>query len=152
LVVVRRPDFQAGSALLVKWFAVINTPMHILAHGVDLVDTQRIRELLDAHGERFLQRCFTQEEIRYASASAVKVQHLAARFAAKEAVSKALGTGIAQGVRWVDIEVVRQTTGAPSVRLHLHALTVAQGLGIRDWRLSLSHIKTHAVASAIGLG
>ncbi len=126
--------------------------MTILGHGIDLVEVSRIKELLDAHGDRFVSRCFTPVEAQYAATSAVRAQHLAARFAAKEAVSKALGTGISQGIMWTDIEVVRQPSGAPEVRLYNRALAVAQELGVKEWRLSLSHIKTHAMASAIACG
>ena len=126
--------------------------MVILGHGVDLVEVSRIKELLDAHGDRFIGRCFTATEAQYAATSAVRAQHLAARFAAKEAVSKALGTGISQGIMWTDIEVVRLPSGAPQVRLYNRALAVAEELGVKEWRLSLSHIKSHAMASAIAVG
>ena len=126
--------------------------MTIIGHGIDLVEVSRIQDLLDAHGERFISRCFTAVEAQYAAGSVVRAQHLAARFAAKEAVSKALGTGISQGIMWTDIEVVRAASGAPSVRLSNRALAVAMELGVKEWRLSLSHIKTHAMASAIAVG
>jgi len=124
--------------------------MPILGHGVDIVDTDRIARMLDEHGERFLVRCFTQDERDYAAAHPKRRdEHLAARFAAKEAVLKALGTGWSGGIGWTDVEVVRDTDGPPTVRLHGEAAMIAKRQGVQTWWLSLSHIHSHAIASAI---
>ncbi len=126
--------------------------MQIVGHGIDLVDTARVEKMLQSHGQRFLGRCFTEEERRYCEANRARmVEHLAGRFAAKEAILKVLGTGWSGGIAWTDAEVVREPTGRPTVRLHGEAARVARGLGIDAWWLSLSHIRTHAVASAIGV-
>lgn len=123
--------------------------MALVGHGVDLVEVARIARMLDEHGERFLARCFTQAEADYAASSARRVEHLAARFAAKEAVLKALGTGLVAGVSWTDIEVVRDDAGKPVLALTGQAARLAERLGARRWHLSLSHTSTHAIASAI---
>ena len=126
--------------------------MRILGHGIDLVDTQRIAHMLEQHGERFLLRCFTDDERRYAAANAQRqVEHLAGRFAAKEAIFKALGTGWAGGIAWTDAQVVRQPSGRPGVHLTGRCAQVAEQLGVTEWWLSISHIHTHAIASAIAV-
>ena len=124
--------------------------MAVLGHGVDLVETARIRHLFDQHGSHFLDRVFTAAEQAYCDANPKRrFEHLAARFAAKEAVLKALGTGWRGGIGWTDIEVLRDPAGKPSVALHGQAAAVAAAAGIRNWLLSLSHVETHAFASAI---
>jgi holo-[acyl-carrier protein] synthase len=123
--------------------------MGIVGHGIDLVETARIAELIDRHGERFLERVFTSGEREGAGRGPSRVEHLAARFAAKEAVAKALGTGIAGGVHWTDIEVEIRPGGQPSIRLHGGAARAAESRGARGWHLSLTHTRTHAMASAI---
>ncbi len=130
--------------------------MHTLAHGIDLVEVSRIGELLDRHGDRFRERVFTLAELTAAEAksskSANRIIHLAGRFAAKEAVMKALGTGWGQGVGFTDIEILALPTGVPAVTLQGDALTHAIRQGIQSWLLSISHTDTHATASAIALG
>jgi holo-[acyl-carrier protein] synthase len=123
----------------------------LLAHGIDIVEVPRIAKMLGEHGERFLDRCFTAAEREYCLAGKRRDEHLAARFAAKEAVLKALGTGWKNGIAWTDVEVVRDQSGAPSVRLHGAAAAAARERGIGAWSLSLSHTEGYAVASAIGL-
>ena len=126
--------------------------MSILGHGIDLVEIARIGEMVRRHGDHFLDRCFTAAERAYAEASAKRRdEHLAARFAAKEAVLKALGTGWRQGIAWTDVEVVREPSGQPTVRLSGEAARVADAMGVTQWMLSLSHTDTHAMASAIAL-
>lgn len=126
--------------------------MQIIGHGVDIVDTARIARLLDEHGQRFLTRCYTADELAYCDANPTRrVEHLAGRFAAKEAVLKVLGTGWSGGIAWTDAEIVREDSGRPAVLLHGRCATVAAELGITDWWISISHIKTHSVASAIGV-
>ncbi len=127
--------------------------MRILGHGIDLVDTARIGHMIEAHGDRFLRRCFTEAERDYADGNPRRrLEHLAGRFAAKEAILKVLGTGWSGGIAWTDAEVVREPSGRPSVVLHGRCAEVAAELGITAWWLSISHIETHAVASAIGVG
>ena len=127
--------------------------MPIHGHGIDLVQTRRIARMLEAHGERFLCRCFTDAERAYAAANAKRqIEHLAGRFAAKEAVLKALGTGWSGGIAWTEVEIVRpsaQRTAPPTVRLHGRAEAVARAAGITHWWLSISHVSDHALASAI---
>ncbi len=125
----------------------------ILGHGIDLTDTDRIAHLLEEHGERFLTRCFTAGERAYCDTHQVRrVEAYAARFAAKEAVLKALGTGLAGGIQWTEVEVLRSAAGAPSVRLHGKAAQWADGMGIVSWALSLTHVRGMAAASAIAWG
>ena len=125
----------------------------ILGHGIDLTDTDRIAHLLDAHGERFLSRCFTADERAYGETHVKRrAEVYAARFAAKEAVLKALGTGLAGGIQWTEVEVVRSPAGKPEVKLHGKAAQVADSVGITSWSLSLTHVRGMAAASAIASG
>ncbi len=116
--------------------------------GIDAIEIQRLEEVLQRHGERFLQRVFTPQEIQlYRS----RPQSLAARFAAKEAVSKALGCGIGT-VNWLDIEIVHDPAHQPCLILHRQALQEAQKLGIQGWSLSLTHTQGLAIAVAVAWG
>lgn len=126
--------------------------MRIIGHGIDLVHVERIARLRDEHGGRFLERCFTPGERAHAGDGPRRDEHLAARFAAKEAVLKALGTGWSQGIGWTDVEVVTDSQGCPGVRLHAHAGRVAESRGVTGWSLSLSHTGGLAIASAIATG
>jgi holo-[acyl-carrier protein] synthase len=119
----------------------------MLSTGVDIIEIPRIRQVLERYGQRFLDRVFTPGEIEYCRGRA---PNLAARFAAKEAAMKALGTGF-RGVAWKDIEVVRHRSGAPSIKLHGRAKSRAQRLGLRDMALSLSHSREYAVASVVAI-
>ncbi len=115
--------------------------------GIDLVEVARVRELLEKHGARFKQRTFTAGEIAYCDACAQPAMHYAARFAAKEAVAKALGTGLwAEGVDWTDIEVVRAPGGKPTITLHGAALRHAGGASCL---VSLTHTQEHAMAQVL---
>ena len=126
--------------------------MPILGHGIDIVETARIRELLENHRERFLDRCFTPAEQRYCARNTKRyIEHLAGRFAAKEAVLKVLGTGWRGNIAWTDIEILPEPSGQPKVTLSGECAKVARELGISRWHVSISHIETHATASAIGL-
>ncbi|MCE9590921.1 MAG: holo-ACP synthase [Planctomycetes bacterium] len=125
--------------------------MRIVGHGIDMVETARVAKMLEEHGDRFLERCFTAGERAYADDRKRSIEHLSGRFAAKEAILKVLGTGWRGGIAWTDAEVVRESSGRPSVRLHGECLRVAQELGIDQWWVSISHIGTHAIASAIGV-
>jgi len=121
----------------------------IIGIGVDIVEPARIAGMIERHGERFLQRTFTPGEIAYSSGRKRAVEHFAARWAAKEAVAKALGTGISRRVHWKDIEVIKEGTGAPTVKLHGGVASIAGELGVRHVHLSLSHIESLAVAMVI---
>jgi holo-[acyl-carrier protein] synthase len=123
--------------------------MPLLAHGIDLTEVARIGRMVAEHGEKFLERCFTERERAYAGDRKRRDEHLAARFAAKEAVLKALGTGWSSGIAWTDVEVVLLPRGQPTVSLSGRAAEVAASLGITTWFLSLTHTETHAMASVI---
>ena len=116
-----------------------------LASGVDIIEISRVKQVLERYGQRFLDRVYTAGEIAYCRGRA---PNLAARFAAKEATMKALGTGV-RGVGWKDIEVVRHESGAPSVLLHGRGKRRAQQLGVREISLSLSHSREYAVAFVV---
>lgn len=92
--------------------------MQIIGHGIDLVETDRIAHLLDEYGQRFLTRCFTEAEASYAAHRRRQIEHLAGRFAAKEAILKVLGTGWRDGIAWTDAEIIRLPSGQPFVVLH----------------------------------
>jgi len=127
--------------------------MAAFVHGIDLVEINRIESLLASHGGRFLQRVFTTEEQRYAEASeGLRGERYAARFAAKEAVFKALECGWAGGVAWTDVGVRHQPGGAPSVEISGHLASIAEARGISTWVISLSHTHEIAMASVIGTG
>lgn len=129
--------------------------MNALAHGVDIVEVSRIADMLERHADRFRERVYTTGELAAADAKTTnnntRLIHMAGRFAAKEAVMKALSTGWGQGVGFTDVEILAASTGAPTVTLHNAALAHAQSLGIRSWLISISHTSTHAIASAIGV-
>ena len=118
----------------------------MLVTGVDIIEIDRVERVYRQYGDRFLKRIYSEGEIRYARGRAPQ---LASRFAAKEAVMKLLGTGV-RGVRWRDIEVVRNPGMAPRVVLHGSAHARAERIGLTDIALSLSHSKRYAVASVVG--
>jgi holo-[acyl-carrier protein] synthase len=111
----------------------------ILGSGIDLAEVPRIREAIERHGTRFLERIYTPGEINYVARKANRYERYAARFAAKEAGMKALGTGWKRGVRWRDFEVVNLPTGRPTLRLHGVAAEIAARQGVRNIALSLTH-------------
>ena len=115
------------------------------AVGVDIIEIGRIAQTVKRGGDRFLLRTYTEGELAYCRGRAPQ---LAARFAAKEAVMKALGTGI-RGVGWRDVEVVRARSGAPSIKLHGRGAKVAKRLALSQVALSLSHSREYAVASVV---
>ena len=126
--------------------------MTILGLGVDIVETTRIATAIERHGEAFLRRIFTAGEIAYCSAMRDPMPFYAARFAAKEAVSKAFGTGLGGDLSFREIEVQRRESGEPFIVLSGAAVETAARLGIREVRVSLSHSEHYAVASALALG
>jgi holo-[acyl-carrier protein] synthase len=121
----------------------------IVGTGIDIAEVPRIGESIERFGERFLRRIYTEGEIQYCDSKANRVERYAARFAAKEAAMKALGTGWSRGVRWRDIEVVRQPGGRPTIKFHGKAAEFAAELSAKNVALSLSHTKEQAIASVI---
>jgi holo-[acyl-carrier protein] synthase len=121
----------------------------IVGTGIDIVETIRIQEALERHGERFCRRLFSPGEITYCEKSKNKAERYAARFAAKEAAFKALGTGWRQGVRWRDVEVVHQPSGKPELVLTGGAAERAHQLGVTRTAVSISHADHYAVAQVI---
>ena len=121
----------------------------ILGTGIDIAEVPRIRGAIERHGERFLKRIFTEDEIQYCESKANRVERYAARFAAKEAGMKAIGTGWNHGVRWRDLEVVRKPGGRPTLLLHGKAAEFAARLGATNIALSLTHTADQAMAQVI---
>jgi holo-[acyl-carrier protein] synthase len=121
----------------------------IVGTGIDIVETIRIQEALERLGERFCRRLFSPGEITYCEKSKNKAERYAARFAAKEAAFKALGTGWRQGVRWRDVEVVHQPSGKPELVLTGRAAEWAHQLGVTRTAVSISHADHYAVAQVI---
>jgi holo-[acyl-carrier protein] synthase len=121
----------------------------ILGTGVDIVETARIQDSLDKFGERFLNRCFWPGEVAYCKGMKFPALHFAARFAAKEAISKAFGTGIGHHLGWKDIEIRKRDSGEPYVVLHNKGEELAKTRGVTEVLVSLSHSKDYAVAQAV---
>ncbi|MEM8864395.1 MAG: holo-ACP synthase [Planctomycetota bacterium] len=121
----------------------------ILGIGTDIIECLRIAKMIERHGELFISRVYTEFEIEYCSARKSATQHYAGRWAAKEAVLKALGTGWVKGIGWRDVEVRNATGGAPLVRLHGGARDVFELSGAKRIHLSISHCRSHATAYAI---
>lgn len=119
-----------------------------LRTGVDLIEISRVRDAIERHGERFLARMFTENEQRECGG---RVWSLAARFAAKEATSKALGLGIGD-VRWLDIEIRSDENKAPYIVLHGEGERLAKQKGLSNWAVSLSHTEEHAMAFVVATG
>ena len=118
----------------------------MLVTGVDIIEIHRIKHTVERWGRRFLNRIYTEDELAYCRG---RIPSLAARFAAKEATMKALGTGI-RGVGWREVEVVRHRGKAPTICLHGRASQIAENIGIRELALSLSHSRDYAIASVVG--
>jgi holo-[acyl-carrier protein] synthase len=118
----------------------------ILGTGVDLAEVGRIQASIERYGERFTRRVFTEREIAYAERKANKYERYAARFAAKEAGMKALGTGWSGGITWKDLEVTNLSSGRPTLALHGVARDVADRLGVKTIHLSLTHSSAEAMA------
>lgn len=121
----------------------------IVGSGIDLVEIDRIQRSADRFGARFLDRVFTRAEQAYCLKKRASAESLAARFAAKEAGAKALGTGISRGVSWLEIEIVREPGGRPGVHFHGRAAEIAAALGVRRTALSLTHTAALAMASVV---
>lgn len=125
--------------------------MTIVAHGIDLVDCPRIEQMVQRHGERFIDRVFTQNEQAYAKSSKNEIEKLAGRFAAKEAILKLIGTGWRGKIAWTDIEVVNNASGQPEVAISGQVRKIADELGIEHISVSITHTANFAIASAVAL-
>jgi len=121
----------------------------IIGMGVDIAEVDRIRVAIERHGEVFLRRLYTAQEREYCERFKNKYERYAGRFAAKEAAMKALGTGWRRGVRWVDLEVVREEGGRPTLALAGEAGKIAQQLGVKHIALSITHTESQALAQVI---
>jgi len=119
--------------------------------GTDIVEIVRIGQMIERHGELFLQRIYTEEEIRYCQKRKECYQHFAGRWAAKEAIMKTLGTGFIKGVHWKDLEIVSLRSGQPTVKLHGSAGELAGRMGIASILITISHCRAYATATAIAV-
>ncbi len=125
--------------------------MGTVAHGIDLVDCPRIEQMIQRHGERFVNRVFTATEQAYARANKNETEKLAGRFAAKEAVLKLIGTGWRGKIAWTDIEIINNASGQPEVTIAGEVKRIADELGIEHISVSITHTANFAIASAIAL-
>ena len=121
----------------------------IIGTGIDIVEISRIKNAAKKWQKNFLLKIFTDKELEYSNEKTSSYQHLAARFAAKEAVLKALGSGLTSRMEWRDIEVWNEESGKPNVRLTGEVERVSQNRGVKDIIISMSHTRTYAVASVI---
>jgi holo-[acyl-carrier protein] synthase len=125
--------------------------MHILGIGTDIIECLRIAKMIERHGERFTSRVFTPQEIEYCATRRAANQHYAGRWAAKEAILKALGTGWVRGVNWTDIEIRNEPGGKPTTAFRGGVRDLVASLGVTDILLSISHSRNHAVAYAMAI-
>ena len=121
----------------------------IVGLGTDIAEVGRVRAAIERHGETFLRRVYTAKEREYCEQFKNKYERYAGRFAAKEAVMKALGTGWSRGVRWVDVEVVREKGGRPTIKLAGEAANVAGRLNVKNIAVSITHTAEQAFAQVI---
>ena len=126
--------------------------MRIIGTGIDIIACSRIAHMIRDHGEGFLRRVYTPREVAYCQGRNREVEHFAGRWAAKEAVLKALGTGWAKGIAFTDVEIERRPAGNPRVILHAEAARRAAEVGIETIHISLSHCEAYATAQAIAEG
>ncbi len=124
----------------------------VLGIGTDIIECHRIDDMIEKHGQTFLTRVYTPDEIAYCQARKASNQHYAGRWAAKEAVLKALGTGWAHGIQWTDVEVVNQVGGKPTIVLAGVALRISRERGIDEMMISISHCRDYATAYATATG
>ena len=129
--------------------ANVSLVLMIIGSGIDMVEIARIQQSMERYGQRFLNRVYTAAEQAYCLRKRNAAESLAARFAAKEAGAKALGTGISRGVNWLEIEVAREPGGRPALCFHGRAAEIAKQLGAVHAALSLSHTASLAVASVV---
>ena len=126
--------------------------MDVLGIGTDIIECLRIAQMIERHGELFINRVYTDHEIAYCRARKAATQHFAGRWAAKEAVLKAMGTGWRRGISWRDIEVRNQSSGKPVIALRGGARDVIEATGIQQMLISISHCRSHATAYALAVG
>jgi holo-[acyl-carrier protein] synthase len=124
----------------------------ILSIGTDITECLRIARMIERHGELFISRVYTSEEIRYCQSRRQATQHFTGRWAGKEAILKALGTGWRRGISWLDIEIRNDPGGKPVVALRGAVRELVQQLGVVELLVSISHCRSHAVAYAVALG
>ncbi len=142
------PDWLFGSAGVAGLPAPLHPPQGVnVAVGVDIIEVSRIRRLLERHGERFLQRIFTEQEVQQCHGKPIR---LAGRFAAKEAISKALGTGL-HGIGWHEMEIVQLKSGRPTVRLHGNARQRAELMGLSAFDVSIADLAEFSIAIAVAI-
>lgn len=126
--------------------------MNIIGHGIDLVDIGEMRRWIEDPRDPLIPRCFVQAELHEIGNTVDRIERLAGRFAAKEAVLKALGTGFGAGVAFTDVMILRAPGAAPEIQLSGGAAKAAAALGVTAWRLSISHTGGLAIASVLALG
>lgn len=126
--------------------------MNVVSHGIDMVELEEFKRLLDEPAADLSRRCFTDQELEYAGQTHRRTERLAARFAAKEAVLKALGTGWVTGISWKDIEVSTAANGAPSIIVHGQVERISRDKGVKSFLLSLTHSSGYALASVVAVG
>ena|SRR5579864_3724183 len=142
------PDWLFGPAGMASLPAPLSPIRGVnVAVGIDIIEVDRVRKVFERHGERFLRRVFTEREVLQCRGKATR---LAGRFAAKEAISKALGTGL-HGVAWHEMEVVQLRSGRPTVRLHGRAKKRAELLGLSAFDVSIADLQTFSIAIAVGI-
>jgi holo-[acyl-carrier protein] synthase len=124
----------------------------IIGIGTDITECLRIARMIERHGELFVNRVYTPDEISYCQNRAQSTQHFTGRWAAKEAVLKALGTGWRRGITWRDVEIRNETSGKPIVATRGGVKEVVEQLGITGILVTISHCRTHAIAYAMALG
>jgi holo-[acyl-carrier protein] synthase len=124
----------------------------VLGIGTDITECLRIARMIERHGELFIDRVYTPEEVRYCQSRRASTQHFTGRWAAKEAVLKALGTGWRRGISWRDVEIRNEPGGRPVVALRGGLRDLVQQLGVVELLVSISHCRTHATAYAIAIG
>jgi holo-[acyl-carrier protein] synthase len=125
--------------------------MNILGIGTDIIEVPRIGKMIEQHGELFLRRVYTEREIRYCQGRKHAFEHFAGRWAAKEAILKAIGTGWVRGICWTDMEIRREGLGGPKVLVRGGARDAAVQRGIGEILITLSHCRTYATATAIAM-
>ncbi len=121
----------------------------IVGMGIDVAEVKRIAEVIESQKERFLRRIYTLDEVAYCEQFKNRYERYAGRFAVKEAAMKALGTGWSRGVRWVDLEVVRQRGGRPTLSIKGEAKKIAEALGVKNIAVSITHTAEQAIAQVI---
>jgi holo-[acyl-carrier protein] synthase len=124
----------------------------IIGIGTDIIECLRIAQMIERHGDLFINRVYTPHEIQYCQSRKLSTQHYAGRWAAKEAILKALGTGWRRGISWRDIEIRNEPGGRPVVALRGGARDVVEQLGITEMLISISHCRSHATAYALAHG